>query len=399
MHTETAICLQALAFLLLFGWSTLAVVAVLRLRRRTLTAPPRFEAITVLKPLSGLDPALETNLSSFFEQDHPAYEIVFGIQRADDPALTVARRLKLRYPHVPCRIVVHDRAGMNPKVSNLRAMLDAVRHDWIVVSDSNVCVRSHWLQELATVADQPGTGLVFNPIAGDFGPSIGAQLEALQLNTIAAAGYSVATEILGHPAVLGKSMLFRRSVFESLGGFESVASLLAEDYVIGRMFSSAGYRVRIAPTPARNVQAVSVRQFLARQLRWAMLRCRLQPVAFAVEPLLGPLPLIALGAVSGDAHLPLAAAAGAICLIRDAVLLSWMRVDAATPRRQVTNWLAHITSGLALGALREILMIAVWAAAPFVRHVCWRGHRLRLSAGTRLYLERPLANATLCHVE
>jgi ceramide glucosyltransferase len=277
-----------------------------------------------------------------------------------------------------------------------------VRNDWIVISDSNLCVGSHWLQELATVASQPGTGLVFNPIAADFGPSLGAQLEALQLNTIAAAGYSVATELLGHPAVLGKSMLFRRSVFESLGGFESVASLLAEDYVIGRMFSTAGYRVRIAPTPARNVQTVSVQQFLARQLRWAMLRCRLQPLAFAVEPLLGPLPLFALAAASGSGHthLPLAAAGGAICLLRDAVLLAWMRVDAtSTPQRQVTNWLARITSGLALGALREILMIAVWAAAPFVHHVSWRGHRLRLSAGTRLYVERPLASTTLCHVE
>jgi ceramide glucosyltransferase len=398
MQPELAIYLQTLAFLLLVGWSSLAILAVLRLRTRTLSIPPSFEPVTILKPLSGLDPALETNLSSFFEQDHPAYEIVFGIQRADDPALDVARRLKLRYPHVPCRIVVHDRAGMNPKVSNLRAMLHEVRHDWIAISDSNVCVRSHWLQELATVASQPDTGLVFNPIAADFGPSLGAQLEALQLNTIAAAGYSVATELLGHPAVLGKSMLFRRSVFESLGGFESVASLLAEDYVIGRMFSTAGYRVRIAPTPARTAPAVSVHQFLARQLRWAMLRCRLQPLAFAIEPLLGPLPLLALGALTGQTHLPLAAAAGAICLLRDAVLLFWMRTDGVSPR-QMTNWLARITSGLALGALREILMIAVWAAAPFMRHVSWRGHRLRLSAGTRLYVEHPLANATLCHVE
>jgi ceramide glucosyltransferase len=392
MSNQAAIILQLLGFLLLCGWSTLSVVAVLRLRRRRLLLPAHFEGVSVLKPLSGVDPALEANLRSFFEQDHPDYEIVFGVQNAADPALAVARRLKGQFPRVACRIVVHDRAGMNPKISNLRAMLGAVRHDWVVISDSNVRVGSQWLRELASVANEPGTGLVFNPIAGDLGPSLGSQLEALQLNTIVAAGCSVPTELLGHPAVLGKSMLFRRSLFDALGGFESVASILAEDYVIGRMFGTAGYRVRIAPTPARSVQVVSLRQFVARQLRWATLRCRLQPFAFAVEPLLGPLPLFAFGALFGPAYLPLAAAGLAVCALRDALLLGSMRANTA-------DGPARIASAMALGALREILMLGVWAAAPFVRHVSWRGHRLRLSAGTRLYVEEPLAQSSSCQVE
>lgn len=386
-----AIALQLLAFLVLASWSALVVVAVVRLRLRAAPSPQAFEPVSVLKPLCGLDPHLEANLRSFFEQDHPAYEIVFGAH-SGDPALRVAQALKDAHPHVTCRIVIHEATGMNPKVGNLRAMLGAVAHDWVVVSDANVRVSRRWLRELASVAAMPGTGLVFNPIAGEFGPSLGAQLEALQLNTVVAAGCSVPTELLGHPAVLGKSMLFRRSVFEVLGGFESVASVLAEDYVIGRMFGVAGYRVRIAPTPARNVQRVSVRQFVSRQLRWAMMRARLQPLAFAVEPLLGPLPLLAFGAMFGQTSLPLAAAAGLICSLRDAVLLDWMRVDTdAAPRQRAVSWVAGVLAASLLGALREVLMIAVWLAAPFVRHVSWRGHRLRLSAGTRLYLEFPRA--------
>jgi ceramide glucosyltransferase len=392
MPIQAGIIVQLLAFLLLSGWSLLSVLAVLRLRRRGLAKPSSWEGVSVLKPLSGLDPALEENLRSFFEQNHPHYEIVFGVQNAADPALAVARSLKQQSPHVPCRIVIHDRAGMNPKISNLRAMLGAVRHDWVVISDSNVRVSSQWLQELASVANEPRTGLVFNPIAGDLGEGLGSLLEALQLNTSVAAGCSVPTELLGHPAVIGKSMLFRRSLFEALGGFESVASLLAEDYVIGRMFATAGYRVRIAPTPVRNIQSVSVRQFLSRQLRWAMLRCRLQPLPFAVEPLLGPMPLFAFGALSGQLHLPLATAALAICAARDASLLRLMRSEA-------DEGILRVASAFALGPVRELLMIGVWAAAPFVHHVEWRGHRLRLSAGTRLYVEEPLADGASYRIE
>ncbi|HKP58435.1 MAG TPA: glycosyltransferase [Polyangiales bacterium] len=392
MSIPTGIFLQLLAFLLLCSWSALSVVALLKLRRRKLTAPPRFDGVSVLKPLSGVDPALEANLRSFFDQDHPVYEIVFGVQNEADPALVLARRLKRQYPHVPCRIVVHDRTGMNPKISNLRAMLQAVQHDWVVISDANVRVGRQWLRELACVAHEPRTGLVFNPIAGDMGRNLGTQLETLQLDTCVAAGCSVPTELLGHPAVIGKSMLFRRSLFEALGGFESVASVLAEDYVMGRMFGTAGYRVRIAPTPARNVQAVSLRQFLARQLRWATLRCRLQPLAYAAEPLFGPLPLFVFGWLSGQLYLPLAAAAVAICVLRDALLLLLMRTDAGGPPRIGFSLLL-------LGGLRELLMFGVWAVAPFVRHVSWRGHRLRLSAGTRLYAEQPLLQGSSYRVE
>jgi hypothetical protein len=32
-------------------------------------------------------------------------------------------------------------------------------------------------------------------------------------------------------------------------------------------------------------------------------------------------------------------------------------------------------------------MMLVWLASPFVRHVSWRGHKVRVSAGTRLYAE------------
>ncbi|HKU41879.1 MAG TPA: glycosyltransferase, partial [Polyangiales bacterium] len=180
--------LQLLGFLVLLGWSALTVIAVVRLRRRATPAPRALPPVSILKPLCGVDLALEENLRSFFEQDHPAFELVFGVQSASDPALALARSLKRQYPAVACRIVVHDRAGLNPKVSNLRAMLGAVQHDWVVISDSNVRVGRSWLRELSAWASTPGTGLVFNPIAGDFGPGLGAKLEALQLNTNVAAG-------------------------------------------------------------------------------------------------------------------------------------------------------------------------------------------------------------------
>jgi len=60
---------------------------------------------------------------------------------------------------------------------------------------------------------------------------------------------------------------------------------------------------------------------------------------------------------------------------------------------------AGLLAALPLGPLKELAMIAVWAAAPFFRRVSWRGRRYRVGAGTRLYAEAPSGPPTMTHWE
>src|SRR4051812_41511189 len=48
---------------------------------------------TVFVPCRGLDQGLRWNLSALFRQHYPAYELLFVSDRADDPALELARQL------------------------------------------------------------------------------------------------------------------------------------------------------------------------------------------------------------------------------------------------------------------------------------------------------------------
>src|SRR5690606_5535251 len=94
-----------------------------------------------------------------------------------------------------------------------------------------------------------------------------------------AGSLAVSSVLLPQAGAVGKSMLFSRARFEALGGLASVGSLLAEDYVMGRMFSAAGYRVRIASTTVDNVcTRTTVTRFLQRQLRWNLIRSRVMPL-------------------------------------------------------------------------------------------------------------------------
>lgn len=359
-------------------WTVLGTFAVLRAtllpRRRELLAP--LPSVSVLKPLCGADPGLEKNLETFFVQDHADYELVFGLQRADDPALEVVDRLRRRYPQVRCTVVVHTTAsGINPKVNNLLGMLPHTEHDLLLVSDSNVRAPKSYVADMVqTFMEGAASGLVTNLFAGSGENTVGAALESVQLNGFCAAGAALPT-LLGDALVVGKSMLFSRRQFEELGGFERVANVLAEDFVMGKMFQHGGLSVRIAPTVLENVtSAITVRAFLQRHLRWAMLRARLRPAAYLLEPVTSPLVMLPLALV-----------------VLGSTGVWWCFTLLAL--RDVGGWIA--LRGLSrawipvlLAPVRELAMLLVWIRAPFKRHVSWRGNRVRLGAGTLLYAAR-----------
>ena len=62
--------------------------------------------ITIFKPLHGMEPNLGDNLSSFFLQDYPVFEIIFGAREAGDAALGLVEDLRRKFPQVTSQIVV-----------------------------------------------------------------------------------------------------------------------------------------------------------------------------------------------------------------------------------------------------------------------------------------------------
>ena len=50
-------------------------------------------SVTILKPIYGLDPDMLDNLRSFCQQDYPQYQVIFGIQDKNDPALSVVEEI------------------------------------------------------------------------------------------------------------------------------------------------------------------------------------------------------------------------------------------------------------------------------------------------------------------
>jgi hypothetical protein len=49
--------------------------------------------------------------------------------------------------------------------------------------------------------------------------------------------------------------------------------------------------------------------------------------------------------------------------------------------------LRGVAKPIVLSVVREIMAMAIWFATPFKRHASWRGHRVRVGAGTMVFSE------------
>ncbi|MFO0567790.1 MAG: hypothetical protein U0263_19175 [Polyangiaceae bacterium] len=94
--------------------------------------------VSILKPLCGKDAGLADNLESFFVQDHPCFELVFGVQREDDPAIGVVRELERRFPDVSVKLVVHPGGTAIEIPRSTTCSACSPPADLLLISDSNV---------------------------------------------------------------------------------------------------------------------------------------------------------------------------------------------------------------------------------------------------------------------
>jgi ceramide glucosyltransferase len=354
-------------------YSLLSIFAALRFLRTRQPAPSHWEPISILKPLSGLDPGLESNLRACFEQDYPAFEILFAVRDAEDPAAEVVEKLRTEYPHVPSRLLITGEPPYpNAKVFSLDRMLANAANDLVVMSDSDIRIDHDFLRTVAVEFQDPKLGIATSPYRAVSGPSFWSRLEATGMNTDFLAGILVARVLEGMQFAVGPTIAARRTALASIGGFERLKDYLAEDFVMGKFAAEAGHGVILsAGVVEHHIGSSNFAENAAHRLRWTRSTRRSRPWGYAGQLFTMPLPL-AIALISVDpAYWPWAAASIAIRLAA-AYTVSARVLNAKL------NWI--------LLPLEDLAVFGFWIAGFFGNTIVWRGRKYLLHADGRFEL-------------
>ncbi|HZT20253.1 MAG TPA: bacteriohopanetetrol glucosamine biosynthesis glycosyltransferase HpnI [Dongiaceae bacterium] len=361
------------AFLILAGAGSLYALAAVLLLRRFFSRPAPsgagFPGVTILKPLHGAEPELYENLASFCRQDYLGpVQIILGLRDSRDPAREVVRRLMADLPGADLELVIDPSLhGANGKMSNLVNMARAVRHDVLVLADSDIRVAPHYLRQLVAALDEPGVGLATCLYRGLPEGGIWSRLAAMGINQLFLPSVLVGLGIGRADPCFGATIALRRETLRRIGGFGAFANHLADDHAIGEAVRRLGGKIAIPPMIVTHIcRFGGARELLRQELRWALTLRLLDPAGFLGSAVTHPLPFALLGLALLPGH-GLGLAVLGLCLAsRLALQIEAHRV------------LALACPPWYLSPLRDLLSFAVFVASHFTDAVSWRGQRFRV---------------------
>jgi len=333
-----------------------------------------YPAVTILKPLHGAEPGLYANLAGFCVQNYPSpVQIVFGVDDPEDPAIGVVRNLIADFPACDLKLVINPRRhGENRKVSNLINMLAEARHQVLVVSDSDIVVKSDYLEEVVANLERPGVGVVTCLYHGTPAAGFWAELGAAAINYHFLPGVLTGLKLgLAAPA-FGSTIALRRMTLAMIGGFEAIVDQLADDHVLGALVRDEGLTVAIPNRTVAHVCAErSAWRLFQQDLRWARTVRSVDPLGYVGTVITHPVPLAFLGLLLGGLN--------SNCLILVLALACRFALQSELDRTFSLRG-----DGFWLGPLRDVLSFAVFIASFFGRGIEWRGRRYSVQADNSL---------------
>lgn len=340
-----------------------------RAQRATASVP-----VTILKPLHGIEPNLFENLSSFCDQDYGTYHVIFGAADPSDPALEVAHAVKARFADCDIEIVANNaKPAGNPKIGNLLGMIDRARYPIIAIADSDIRAGPGYLHALAACFDDPNVGAATCAYGGVPGSTFASRLGAMHVNDQFAPSVMVAGAIEPLTYCFGATMAVRRDVLERIGGLDVLADHLADDYLLGKRITEAGYGVALVPYAVQTTVSDDTLASLWRhERRWSRAILGQRPGGYAGSVVTYVLPFAAIFALA--ARTPVSA----VLLATAAALRVVLHFDGGrtfAPATRPRPWLIP---------LRDCFGLAVWISAFFGKRVRWQTDEFHLKAGGRM---------------
>jgi ceramide glucosyltransferase len=387
-----AVLVLAAAPLVYYALATLAAFRFFK-RERGRAIPNYSPAVSVLKPVRGVDFGSYENFASFCRQDYPNYEILFAVNDEADPAVPMIRQIIADFPDRRIRLLIGaEHLGTNRKVNKLARLAREARHDILVLTDGDVRVGPDYLREVVAPLVDPKIGAVTCFYRGIAEKNLGAEIEAIGASSDFFAGVLMAEWTEGITFALGASIATTRECLGKTGGFAAIADALADDYELGNRIVKAGGKVVLSRESVWTMYpAQTSRSFWDHQVRWARTVRLCRPLPYMGLLFTQGLPWVLLAALLAPARWIAVVYLLAYLILRLAMAWTvgiWGVGDEVLRRK---FWLVP---------LRDVIHFVVWLASFASNHIRWgsveyvvRQGRMVPIAGSESAAAKPAGNA------
>ena len=184
--------------------------------------------VSVLVAARNEEENLADCLESVLAVDYPAdkFEILVGDDKSEDQTGEVADAFAIRYPQIKSYTIYKQKIEGNGKANVLAQLARKAKGEFIFITDADIRVPQQWFKTMLLgmnedVALVTGTSVVV-------GHNILAYMQ--QIDWLFATGMLKVVSDLGIPVTtMGNNMLVRKSVYDSIGGFEALPFSITED--------------------------------------------------------------------------------------------------------------------------------------------------------------------------
>jgi ceramide glucosyltransferase len=362
-----------------------------------LRRPEFLPAVSLFKPLHGMEAGLERNLRGFYEQDYLGHaaangyaasvngisrvEVLFCARNEADEGLAVARMLAAEYPEVTTRFCTSGEPwAANAKVCSLVTMAKVATHDVWVISDSDVRVGPEYLRRVVLPFADDAVGCatcLYRGMTAEGG--IWSRLEAVGMTVEMSSGVCAANLMEPMQFALGPTMVVRRESVDAIGGFEATAEYCADDFVLGNWIAAKGRKVLLSGHAIDHmVLHAGFVDSMKHQVRW------MKSTRFS-----RPKGHFGTGLTFG---VPFGVLAWGGALLLGMPVLGWSLLAGSVLGRSLQAWVVskyvvrkkRAWPTMILFPIRDLMGMLFWALSYTSNRILWRGEMYELEEGGRM---------------